>query len=254
MNGTPFSLAGQVALVSGASRGIGAAIAIALAEAGADLALLARSGDGLRETADAVRRRGRRALDLAADVTDIATLPALVAQAESELGPVVILVCNAGGNTPQPFLQVTPEAYDRIMNLNLRSAFFLAQAAAAGMVRRNYGRILFISSQLALVGQPGRSVYSAAKGALTALTRTMALELAAEGVTVNAVAPTVIETSATRGLLAEESYRAEVMRRLPVGRFGQPADVAAAVLYLASPAAGLVTGQTLAVDGGWTAQ
>lgn len=249
-----FSLNGQVALVTGASRGIGSAIAVALAEAGAHVALVARSAAGLREVTAAVGATGRRALSIAADVTDFAALPDIVARTEAEVGPLDILVNNAGGNIAEPVLQVTSETYDRLMDLNLKSAFFMAQAAGARMAERRHGRIISVSSQLGLVGQAGRSVYSAAKGGLVNLTRTMALELAPYGITVNAVAPTVIETDATARLLENPAYRNEVLRRLPIGRLGTPEEVAAAVLYLASPAAGLVTGHTLVADGGWTAQ
>lgn len=254
MSGEIFSLSGQVALVTGGGRGIGAAIAVGLAEAGADVVLVGRNELALGETAQRISALGRRALPLSADVTDLDELPGLIARAEEQLGPLTVLVNNAGGNRPQKFLEVTLESFEYIFRLNLTSAFFLSQAAAVHMVSRGYGRIIHISSQLGLVGQPHRSVYSAAKGALIALTRTMALELSPMGVTVNAVAPTVTPTEATAHLLDDPAYQSEVLRRLPAGRMGTPDDVAAAVRYLASPSAAMVTGHTLVVDGGWTAQ
>lgn len=251
--GVQFELAGQVALVTGSSRNLGAAFAKALAEAGADVALVARDEQGLAETAAEVRALGRKAATFTADILDTRLLPDLVAQVEAALGPVDILINNAGGNIPAPFMEVTEEAYDRIMDLNLKSLFFLSQVVARGMTERGQGRIVNISSQLGVVGMAGRSAYSAAKGGVNALTRTMAIELAPHGITVNAVAPTYIETSPVKKLLENPEFRADVLRRLPIGRVGQPHEVTGAVLFLCTREAGLITGHTLLVDGGYTA-
>lgn len=251
--GVQFELAGQVALVTGASRNLGAAFAKELARAGADVALIARDEQGLAETAAEVRSLGRKAATFTADILDTSLLPDLVTQVEAALGPVDILINNAGGNIPAPFMEVTEETYDRIMDLNLKSLFFLSQVVARGMAERRQGRIINISSQLGVVGMAGRSAYSAAKGGVNALTRTMAIELAPHGITVNAVAPTYIETSPVKKLLENPEFRADVLRRLPIGRVGQPHEVTGAVLFLCTREAGLITGHTLLVDGGYTA-
>jgi len=169
-------------------------------------------------------------------------------------GRLDVLVNNAGLGENHDALDVTEADWDRLMAVNLKGLFFCCQAAARVMLPRGYGRIVNLSSQAGLVGIPRHAVYSASKGGVNQLTRVLALEWSARGVTVNAVAPTFIETPGTRERLAEPAFRASVLERIPAGRVGTIDDVAAAVLYLASPAAGLVTGSVLAVDGGWTAQ
>ncbi len=243
-------LAGRTALVTGAGRGIGRGCAHALAEAGADLILVSRSPDELERVAGEVRALGRRARPVALDVTDSKSIRNLV----TELDRVDVLVVSAGGNIPEPLLQVTEEHLDALLALNVRAAFVTVQAVARRMVAAGRGAIIVLSSQMGHVGAVGRSVYCTTKHAVEGLTKAAALELAPHGVRVNAVAPTFVETPMTAPFLADPEFREAVEKRIPLGRLGRVEDVAAAVVYLASDAAGLVTGTSLLVDGGWTAQ
>jgi len=165
-----------------------------------------------------------------------------------------ILVVSAGTNVPEPFLEVAPDSVDRVLDLNLRAAFFTAQAVARGMAARGHGSIVFVSSQMGHVGAANRTVYCASKHALEGLTKALAVELAPTGVRVNAVAPTYIKTPMTAPFLADDAFRASVEAAIPLGRIGEPADVTGAVLFLCSDAARLITGTSLVVDGGYTAQ
>lgn len=238
-------LEGKKAVVTGGSKGIGAAISVALAEAGADVVAVAREQAGL----EALARASPRITGWAADVCSADFHEALAQR------PIDILVNNAGGNQPMPMAQVPVDVLDRLLDLNVRSAFLTAQAAVRSMIRKGAGGVVInITSQMGHVGSPNRTVYCMTKHALEGLTKAMAVELAPQGVRVNSVAPTFIETPMTRPMLADPAFRAFVEQSIPLGRIGQPADVAAAVIYLASPAARLVTGTSLLVDGGWTAQ
>lgn len=249
-----FSLAGQVALVSGASRGIGHDLVLALAAAGATVAAGARSAADVTGLLAQVAERGGRALALELDVTDGGSIGRAVERLLAEEGRIDILVNNAGLGGNHDALDLTEADWDEMMNVNLKGLFFLTQAVARSMVRQGYGRIISLSSQAGLVGIRRHAAYSASKGGVNMLTRVLALEWAPHGVTVNAIAPTFIRTPGTAERLDDPAFAADVLARIPVGRFGTTADVAAAVLYLASPAAGLVTGTVLRVDGGWTAQ
>ena len=242
-----FRLDGQVALVSGASRGIGHDLALALASAGATVAA------GVRATSD-LGPGAERVVPVELDVTDATSIERAVATVTAELGPIGILVNNAGLGANHDALDVTEADWDEMMGVNLRGLFFLTQAVARGMVERRYGRIVSLSSQAGLVGIRRHAVYSASKGGVNMLTRVLALEWAPFGVTVNAIAPTFVRTPGTAERLDDPAFAADALSRIPVGRFGTTADVAAAVIYLASPAAGLVTGSILPIDGGWTAQ
>jgi NAD(P)-dependent dehydrogenase (short-subunit alcohol dehydrogenase family) len=249
VSGLDFSLDGQVALVTGASYGIGRGLAQALAAAGARVVVAARSLSPITELA-----REIDGFALRLDVADVPAIQAGVNTVAERFGRLDVLVNNAGLGENHDALDVTEADWDRLMAVNLKGLFFCCQAAARVMLPRGYGRIVNLSSQAGLVGIPRHAVYSASKGGVNQLTRVLALEWSARGVTVNAVAPTFIETPGTRERLAEPAFRASVLERIPAGRVGTIDDVAAAVLYLASPAAGLVTGSVLAVDGGWTAQ
>ena len=242
---------GRVAVVTGAGRGIGRGCAIALAEAGVDVMLMARSHSELEETACEVRARGQSVQSAVCDVTDSRQ----VEEAVDFLEQVDILVNNAGTNVPEPFLEVSEDNLDRMLAVNVKGVFLVAQAAARRMVERGEGgSIINISSQMGHVGAPRRTVYCATKHAVEGLTKAMAVELAPHKVRVNSVAPTFVETPMTKPLLEDETLREDTLSRIPLGRLGRVEDVTGAVLFLASPAAGLITGASLLVDGGWTAQ
>jgi NAD(P)-dependent dehydrogenase (short-subunit alcohol dehydrogenase family) len=248
------SLDGQVALVTGASRGIGHDIVLALAAAGATVAAAARSVDDVAALVAQVRAEGGQAVGVELDVTDLGAIDRAVQGVLAGHGRIDVLVNNAGVGANHDALDVTESDWDRMMDVNLKGLFFVTQAVARTMVPRGYGRIVNLGSQAGLVGIRRHAVYSASKGAVNLLTKVLALEWGPHGITVNAVAPTFIRTPGTAERLDDPDFAADVLARIPVGRFGTTADVAGAVLYLASPGAGLVTGVVLPVDGGWTAQ
>jgi NAD(P)-dependent dehydrogenase (short-subunit alcohol dehydrogenase family) len=244
------ALAGRTALVTGAGRGIGRGCARALAEAGADVVLVSRTPGELDTLAAELRTLGAEARAVALDVTDASRVRRLVA----ELPRLDALVVSAGGNIPEPLLDVTEEHLDALLDLNVRSVFLTVQAAARRMVDAGAGAIVLMSSQMGHVGAAGRTVYCTTKHAVEGLTKAAAVELAAHGVRVNAVAPTFVDTPMTAPFLAAPGFKASVERRIPLGRLGRVEDVAAAVVYLVSDSASLVTGTSLRIDGGWTAQ
>jgi NAD(P)-dependent dehydrogenase (short-subunit alcohol dehydrogenase family) len=248
-------LDGRVALVTGAGRGLGLAAAIGLAQAGAEVLLVSRTLSDLEEAADTIRSDGGAAQALVCDVTNGAQVRGAFAQ----LPRLDILVNNAGGNLPEPFVEVTEERLDRILNLNVRAAFLVAQAAARKMLesadrRERGGAMVNVSSQMGHVGAAGRTVYCMTKHGLEGLTKALAVELAPHNIRVNSIAPTFIETPMTAPFFEEPRFREWVLNRIPLGRLGQLDEVTAAVVFLASPAASLITGTSLLVDGGWTAQ
>jgi NAD(P)-dependent dehydrogenase (short-subunit alcohol dehydrogenase family) len=248
-----FALDGKMALVTGAATGLGQAIAVALTTAGARVALSDKPGVSLDETAAQCAACGLAPYATAIDVRDLAQIRAGVAAVEAEFGKVDILVNNAGINRPTPGLRVDQANWDDHFATNVRGGFFCAQAVAPGMIARHYGRIIFISSQSGLIGIPGQPVYCAAKGAIINLVRTLGVEWARHGITVNSVAPTFVETNLTRARLQDPAFRAFVLGKIPKGELASREDVAHAVVYLASAEAGMVNCATLPVDGGWTA-
>ena len=246
----PFRLDGKTALVTGAGRGIGRAVALALASAGAELVLVSRTPSQLDEVAGKIAQQGGRAQSLPLDVTDSAA----VRDAVAGLDRLDILVNNAGLNRPQPFLEVDEETLDRLLTLNVRAAFIAAQAAARLMVAQGGGVIINVTSQMGHVGsERDRTVYVMTKHALEGLTKAMAVELAPKGVRVVSIAPTFIDTPLVRPFFDDPTFRKWVLDHIPLGRLGTVEEVAHAIVFLASPAAALVTGSRLLVDGGWTA-
>lgn len=245
LHDSPFRLNGKTALVTGAGKGIGRACAEALANAGASVIAVARTSSDLEDLRGACPGISQC---WSMDVTGDAFL-----QAVASLDRLDVLVNNVGTNKPQPFIDVDCAALDLMLNLNVRAAFLAAQAAARIMVRQGSGSIIHMGSQMGHVGAPNRTVYCMTKHAIEGLTRAMAVELAPSGVRVNAVAPTFIETPMTRPMLDDPAFHRDVISRIPLGHVGHVRDVANAVLYLASPASAMTTGDSLKVDGGWTA-
>jgi NAD(P)-dependent dehydrogenase (short-subunit alcohol dehydrogenase family) len=255
MNEFPnFSLAGQVALVTGAARGLGRAIALAFAHAGADVSLGLRDASTGSDLAREIEAQGRKALRLQMDVTDLVQISRATQDAADRFGKLDILVNNAGNGISGLALDVTEQDFDQTLALNLKSTFFASQAAAKIMMRQKSGRIINMSSQAGFVALPTESVYCASKAAVSHLTKCLAVEWGPYNITVNAVAPTFITTPGTDEALADPAFRADVIERIAaLHRIGEPMDVAGAVIFLASPASALITGHTILIDGGWTA-
>jgi NAD(P)-dependent dehydrogenase (short-subunit alcohol dehydrogenase family) len=249
-----FDLQGQIALVTGAARGIGQASALALAHAGADVALGLRDVQTGGELVSEIEAMGRRALPLQMDITHLDEIQKAVDLILSHFGRLDILVNNAGLGPSNLAENVREEDFDLTVAVNLKGTFFTSQAAGQVMIQQNYGRIINLSSQAGLVALPTESVYCMTKAAITHLTRCLAAEWGKYNITVNAVAPTFINTPGTAETLADDAFRADVLSRIALGRIGEPMEVASAVVFLASPAASMITGDTLLIDGGWTAR
>jgi len=249
-----FDLQGQVALVTGAARGIGRACALALAQAGADVALGLREAQTGGDLAREIEALGRRALRLQMDVTRLDQIRQAVEAAAAHFGRLDILVNNAGLGPSNLAEDVREEDFDLTLAVNLKGTFFASQAAGRVMIKQGYGRIINLSSQAGFVALPTESIYCMTKAAISHLTKCLAVEWGQYNITVNAVAPTFIRTPGTEEALADEAFRADVLSRIALGRIGEPMDVAGAVVFLASPAASLITGATLLIDGGWTAR
>lgn len=250
-----FDLDGRAAVVTGGGSGLGRAIACALAAHGADVAVteLAARSAAAEETAAAIRALGRKSAAVELDVTDLASIGRLVPAVLAGVGRLDILVNNAGLNIQRLALDVTEQDWDTVIDVNLKGLFFCSQAAGRHMIGSGGGTIVNIASQMGLVGYWRRAAYCSSKAGVVNLTRVLAIEWAQHGITVNAIAPTFVLTPLTAPMFEDEAFKADVLARIPLGRLGDPADVANAAVYLASPAAKMITGHTLAVDGGWTA-
>lgn len=245
-----FRLDGKRALVTGAGRGIGAAAAVALADAGAEVTLVSRTANEIEALAGDIRAKGGKANASTLDVTDIEAVRGFIARE----APFDILINNAGTNRPASFIDVKVEDFDVVMNLNVRSAFFVAQAVAKKLVEASKpGSIIHMSSQMGHVGGARRTVYCSSKAAIEGLTKAMAVELGPHGVRVNSLAPTFIETPMTRPFFEDAAFKKSVLDKIKLGRLGQVEDLMGAVVFLASDASALMTGASLVVDGGWTA-
>jgi len=246
-----FRLDGRRALISGGGRGIGLAAASALAQAGAHVTLAARTQAEIAAAAAAIRARGDQAAALTLDVTDLAAMRAAIANAD----PFDILVNNAGTNRPKMLMDVTIEDFDVIMGLNVRAAFFMAQAVARRLVEtKRPGSIINISSQMGHVGAARRTVYCTSKHAMEGFTKAMAIELAPHNIRVNSLGPTFLETPMTRPFFENKAFRDEVLSKIKLGRLGQLDELTGAIVFLASDASSLMTGSALVLDGGWTAE
>jgi NAD(P)-dependent dehydrogenase (short-subunit alcohol dehydrogenase family) len=250
--GRRFSLEGKVALVTGAGRGLGRTFALALAEAGADVALAARTVDELQAVAQEVRSLGRAALACYLDVADVSSIQGVVGAAVERLGRLDILVNNAGTSVRRPALEIGEADWDRVVDTNVKGAFFCAQAAGRVMVEQRSGKIVNVASALALVAAEDLVVYCTTKAAVAQMTRALALEWARYHVNVNALAPTTTRTPMMAQRLADPEIHAAYVRNIPMGRVGAPDDLIGALLFLTSPASDFVTGQTIVVDGGFT--
>jgi NAD(P)-dependent dehydrogenase (short-subunit alcohol dehydrogenase family) len=247
-----FDLKGRIVLVTGAARGIGRACALACAGAGADVIVGVRKTEDGEELRDELQKRGRRAAFVEMDLIDLNTVRAGVAEAQKAFGRIDVLVNNVGVGPENLAENVTEEDFDFTLDVNLKGTFFTTQAVAKSMIAQKSGRIVNISSQAGSVTLRGEAVYCMSKAAINHLTRCLAAEWARHGITVNSVAPTFIWTDGTRPGLADPAFHAHVLGHIPLGRIGDPIDVAGAVVFLASPAAALITGANLMIDGGWS--
>jgi NAD(P)-dependent dehydrogenase (short-subunit alcohol dehydrogenase family) len=250
-----FDLTGQVSLVTGAARGLGRAISLALAHAGSDVALGLRDISTATDLVREIQGLGRKALPLQMDVTRLDQISRAVQEAAEGFGRIDVLVNNAGVAPENLAENYREEDFDLTLAVNLKGTFFASQAAGRLMIRQKKGRIINIGSQAGFAALPGESVYCMTKAAISHLTKCLAIEWGKHNITVNAVAPTFISTPGTDAALADPVFRADVIERIAgLHRIGVPMDVAGAVVFLASPAASLITGHTLIIDGGWTAR
>jgi NAD(P)-dependent dehydrogenase (short-subunit alcohol dehydrogenase family) len=255
LNFPDFRLDGQVALVTAAARGLGRAIALALANAGADIALGLRDIHADSGLAAEITRLGRKALPLQMDMRKLPEVFAAVEKAGTEFGRLDILVNNAGIAPDNLAENVTEKDFDETLAINLKGTFFASQAAARIMIRQKRGTIINMGSQAGFAALPTESIYCMTKAGISHLTKCLAVEWGKYGITVNAVAPTFIHTPGTESALADPAFRADTIERIAaLHRIGEPMEVAGAVVFLASPAASLITGETILIDGGWTAR
>jgi NAD(P)-dependent dehydrogenase (short-subunit alcohol dehydrogenase family) len=248
-----FSLTDRVAVVTGGSRGLGRGIVLALAAAGAHVAPVSRTAADLEAVADEIRALGRRALPAAADVTDEASVQAMLSRVVDEFGRIDILVNSAGIVSLKPTIEFPIDEWQRIMDVNLRGTFLCCKEAAKAMLAQKRGKIINMSSVRGHQGRAKDPAYPASKGAVNLLTKSLAIEWAQQGIQVNAIAPTFIRTDLNASMLDDKETREWVLSRIPMGRVGQIWDLFGLAVFLASPASDFITGQTIYLDGGWTA-
>lgn len=247
-----FHLNGKVAIITGASKGIGKDLAKTLAQAGAHIAIVARNKEQLEEAAHEIERIGVNVLPVPFDLTKVEDTAQMMDGIYKHFGKLDILINNAGINVAKPAEELTPQDWDKVLDINLKSVFFTSQAAGKYMINQKKGKIINMSSQMAFVGYYKRAAYSSSKGGITQLTKALAIEWAPHQINVNAIAPTFIETPMTKPMFADEAFRREVLGRIPLGRLAKSEDLFGGVLYLASRSSDMMTGQTLVIDGGWT--
>jgi NAD(P)-dependent dehydrogenase (short-subunit alcohol dehydrogenase family) len=247
-----FNLDGKVAVITGASQGIGRDMAKLLGHAGARVALVARNEEKLRALAAEMKDEGIDTMFYPCDITKVDHISEMMTQVYNHFGQIDILINNAGINIPKPADEVTEKDWDTVLDLNLKSAFFCCQAAGKYMKEQNKGKIINISSQMALVGYFNRAAYCSSKGGVMQLTRSLAIEWSSHQINVNSIAPTFIETPMTEKMFDDLKFKSEVLSRIPLGRLAKSEDLFGALLFLSSSASDMVTGQTLFVDGGWT--
>lgn len=248
-----FDLSGKVAIVTGAGRGIGYHIALALAKYGADIVVCSRTTSELEKVSIEIEKLGKQAMIQSLDVTNIKSIPSMVDKTMKTFGHIDILVNNAGVNRPQWALDVTEENWDLVMNTNLKALFFCAQTVGRVMIKQKKGKIINISSDAGSVGLLRRAAYCASKGGVNLLTKVLALEWAQYNINVNAIAPAFIKTPLTEPMFEEKGFREYVLGNTPLGRVGEPKDVSGALVFLASEASNYMTGSVMLIDGGWTA-
>lgn len=248
-----FDLSGKVAIVTGAGRGIGYHIALALAKYGADIVVCSRTISELEKVSIEIEKLGKQAMIQSLDITNIKSIPAMVDKTMKAFGHIDILVNNAGVNRPQWALDVTEENWDLVMNTNLKALFFCAQTVGRVMIKQKKGKIINISSDAGSVGLLRRAAYCASKGGVNLLTKVLALEWAQYNINVNAIAPAFIKTPLTEPMFEEKGFREYVLGNTPLGRVGEPKDVSGALVFLASEASNYMTGSVMLIDGGWTA-
>ncbi len=250
-----FGMSGRVALVTGAARGLGRAISLALAHAGADVALGLRDVRADLDLAAEIRKMGRKALPLQMDISRMEQIFSAVDETAKEFGRIDILVNNAGIGPENPAENVREEDFDATLAVNLKGTFFASQAVGRLMIQQKSGKIINMSSQAGFAALPGESIYCMTKAAISHLTKCLAVEWGKYGINVNAVAPTFIRTPGTESALSDAAFHADTLERIAaLHRIGEPVEVAGAVVFLASPAASLITGETILIDGGWTAR